>query len=273
MNQNGHTAEVKGEQPFTAIVKLQRDQKQVLLHLPPAPTVEGINDWNELWQHLKHRLSASEQFWEAQTLVTLKAYDRLLDISQLSAIAQALAQVKLHLSTVETTRRQTAVAAATAGYSVIQPASVSPINQPIGETQFKHSEPLYLKTTVRSGMEIRHEGTVMLLGDVNPGGAIIAQGDIIIWGRLRGIAHAGFKSEAYGSVCDRRACRIMGLHLNPTQLRIADVVARAPNTPPTDSQAEIAYISAQGIRITRGLDFLKTHRFNQEQQIWEDFPI
>jgi septum site-determining protein MinC len=61
--------------------------------------------------------------------------------------------------------------------------------------------------------------------------------------------------------------------MQPTQLRIADVVARAPNTPPSDQQAEIAYVAAAGIRITRGLDFLKTHRFVSEQEIWEEFPI
>ena len=255
MNENGNTTK---ESP----VRLKRDQKQVLLYLPPAPALEVVNDWSELWQQLNHRLNASEQFWEAETLVTLKAGDRLLDVSQLSAIAQALENVKLHLSAVETTRRQTAVAAATAGYSVIQPPPVAPIEPSVSDRHFKHGEPLYLKTTVRSGMEIRHDGTVILLGDVNPGGAIIAQGDIIIWGRLRGIAHAGVKGD--------RTCRIMCLQLQPTQLRIADVVARAPHTSPSQLQAEIAYISADGIRITRGLDFRKTHRYVSETEIWED---
>jgi len=258
MNQNAHTAE---ESP----VRLERDRKQVLLYLPPSPTVDAINDWRELWQNLKHHLHAIERFWESQTLVALKAQDRLLDMPQLSAIAQALSEVDLRLSSVETSRRQTAVAAATAGYSVIQPSPLSPLNQPVAAHQFKHREPLYLKTTVRSGMEIRHDGTVLLCGDVNPGGSVIAHGDIIIWGRLRGIAHAGVKGD--------RGARIMCLQMQPTQLRIADVVARAPNSPPQDQQAEIAYVAAAGIRITRGLDFLKTHRFVKEQEIWEAFPI
>ena len=258
MNKNGNTAE---ESP----VRLKRDDKQVLLYLPPAPALDVVNDWSELWQHLNHRLNASEQFWEPQTLVSLKARDRLLDGSQLNAIAQALAQVKLQLSSVETTRRQTAVAAATTGYSVIQPPPVFPREQSAHSSQFKHGEPLYLKTTVRSGMEIRHDGTVILGGDVNPGGSIIAQGDIIIWGRVRGIAHAGVKGD--------RASRIFGLYLQPTQLRIADVVARAPNTSPIHEQAEIAYITAEGIRISRGLDFLKTHRYVQETEVWEEISI
>ncbi|AFZ43785.1 septum site-determining protein MinC [Halothece sp. PCC 7418] len=258
MNQNGHTTE---ESP----VRLQRDDQQVLLYLPPAPALDVTNDWAQLWQHLNHRLKASEKFWEPQTLVAMQARDRLLDGSQLSAIAQALKQVDLHLSSVETTRRQTAVAAATAGYSVIQPPPVSPQKSAVSSSQIKHSEPLYLKTTVRSGMEVRHEGTIILCGDVNPGGAILAQGDIIIWGRLRGLAHAGIKGD--------RAGRIFALQLQPTQLRIADTVARAPNTPPQQQQPEIAYIADAGIRITRGLDFAKSHRFVTEKQCWEDLPV
>ncbi|NBD32034.1 MAG: septum site-determining protein MinC [Cyanobacteria bacterium] len=257
MNQNGHTTE---DSP----VRLQRDDKQVLLYLPPAPTLDLTNDWAELWQHLNHRLNASEKFWEPQTLVAMQARDRLLDGAQLSAIAQALKQVDLHLFSVETTRRQTAVAAATAGYSVIQPPPVAPLNQAVNNSSIRQGEPLYLTTTVRSGMEVRHHGTIILCGDVNPGGAIIAQGDIIIWGRLRGLAHAGVKGD--------RACRIFALQLQPTQLRIADVVARVPNTPLQQQQTEIAYIAAEGIRITRGLDFGKTHRFVSEQQFWEDRP-
>ncbi len=257
MNKNGYTAE---ESP----VRLKRDDRQVLLYLPPAPALDVVNDWSELWQHLNHRLNASEQFWEAQTLVCLKARDRLLDGSQLSAIAQALAQVKLQLHSVETTRRQTAVAAATNGYSVIQPPPVLPKEPSLNTPQFKYSEPLYLKTTVRSGMEIRHDGTVIIVGDVNPGGAIIARGDIIIWGRLRGLTYAGVKGN--------RACRIFSLYLQPTQLRIADLVARPPQTPPSDQQPELACITKEGIRIKRGLDFLKTHRYLEEKEIWEEIP-
>jgi len=31
------------------------------------------------------------------------------------------------------------------------------------------------------GVEIRHSGTVVILGDINPGGIVVANGDIILW--------------------------------------------------------------------------------------------
>ncbi len=255
MNQNGDTAQ---ESP----VSLQRNQQEVLLTFPPPPSEETIDDWGELWQNLKHRLNGSERFWESGAFVCIQARDRLFDSSKLSAIAQALAEVGLTLHCVETTRRQTAVAAATAGYSVRQPSPTTPLTRSSPTQQFKQQEPLYLKNTIRSGTEVRHEGTIILVGDVNPGGAVMAYGDIIIWGRLRGLAHAGLKGD--------RACRILSLQLQATQLRIADVVARTPSTHPAQLQPEIAYIAADGIRITQGLDFLKTYHFVSEKQFWQE---
>ena len=49
---------------------------------------------------------------------------------------------------------------------------------------------------------------------------IIAGGNVLVWGRLRGTVHAG-------ALGDRKAV-ICALELAPTQLRIADLIARAP---------------------------------------------
>jgi septum site-determining protein MinC len=57
------------------------------------------------------------------------------------------------------------------------------------------AEPLYLQLTVRSGVEIRHPGTIVILGDFKSGRAVIAEGDIFVWGRLRGVAHAGARGN------------------------------------------------------------------------------
>jgi septum site-determining protein MinC len=51
----------------------------------------------------------------------------------------------------------------------------------------------------------------------------------------------------------------MALQMEPTQLRIADAVARAPETPPAQFYPEVAYVTPQGIRIARATDFSRTH--------------
>ena len=65
-----------------------------------------------------------------------------------------------------------------------------------GTTDYVQRDPrefedtLFLRRTVRSGQAIHHHSNVIVLGDVNPGAEIIAGGDIIVWGVLRGMVHA-----------------------------------------------------------------------------------
>jgi septum site-determining protein MinC len=86
---------------------------------------------------------------------------------------------------------------------------------------------LLLKETVRSGRSIYHEGHIVIIGDVNPGAEIIAGGDVIVWGRLRGLVHAGALGDETAVIC--------ALALTPTQLRIADQIA----IPPEDNSGKL----------------------------------
>jgi len=236
-------------------VRFKSEGGKLLLLLPTEgdgtdPATAALFNWSDIWQQLKQRLDAGERFWQPGTTVHLIARDRLLDGRQLQAIADALTEAQLQLKRVYTSRRQTAVAAATAGYSVEQHPSIAHLNQTPSDAGQALAEPLYLQTTLRSGSEIHHNGTVIILGDVNPGSAIVADGDILIWGRLRGIAHAGAKGNARSL--------IMALQLEPTQIRIADFEARAPETPPLHYVPEVAYVTSEGnVRIAKAIDFYK----------------
>ena len=230
-------------------VRLKSKDGIIQLILPPESEAASrvALAWGELWQQFKQLLAGRERHWQPNTAVHLIADDRLLDTRQISAIADALAEVQLQLKSIHTRRRQTAVVAATAGYSVEQITAASPLIAK-SEPATAMEEPLYIQMTLRSGTEIRHNGTVVVLGDLNPGSTIVAEGDILVWGRLRGVAHAGCKGNT--------KCLIMALQLEPTQIRIADYVARAPETPLAQYFPEIAYVSPQGsIRIARAADF------------------
>jgi len=237
-------------------VRLKSEDGKLLLMLPPEVESEVENPassltWSEVLQQLKQRLNAGERLWQADTSVHLIARDRLLDGRQLQAIADALTEAQLCLTRVYTSRRQTAVAAATTGYSVEQQSSIAQLNPAGAESAQAMEEPLYLQTTLRSGGDVRHNGTVIILGDLNPGSSVVATGDILIWGRLRGTAHAGAKGNAQ--------CLIMALQMEPNQIRIADFVARAPENPPAQYYPEVAYVAPQGtIRIARALEFSRT---------------
>ncbi|ADL07510.1 septum site-determining protein MinC [Thermosediminibacter oceani] len=79
---------------------------------------------------------------------------------------------------------------------------------------------LILKKTLRSGQRIAYSGNVVVVGDVNPGSEIIAKGDILVFGALRGMAHAGAEGDENSIV--------VAFRLQPTQLRIAHVISRPP---------------------------------------------
>ena len=96
---------------------------------------------------------------------------------------------------------------------------------------------LFLERTLRSGTRIEFAGHVVVLGDVNPGAEIIAEGNVIIWGRLRGMVHAGAKGNKTAVIC--------ALDLSPTQLRIAEEVS-ASLKPQENPRPEIARINENG---------------------------
>lgn len=95
--------------------------------------------------------------------------------------------------------------------------------------------------TVRSGEHRHASGSLLVLGDVNPGAQISAEGHVLVWGKLRGIAHAGCSGDPTAS--------IVALHLHPLQLRIADHVARGPEDIPPPGLAEKAHLVKGAIQI------------------------
>ena len=96
---------------------------------------------------------------------------------------------------------------------------------------------LFLNRTLRSGTRIEFSGHVVVLGDVNPGAEIIAEGNVIIWGRLSGMVHAGSKGNKAAVIC--------ALDLSPTQLRIADETSAALK-PQQNPKPEITRINKNG---------------------------
>lgn len=93
---------------------------------------------------------------------------------------------------------------------------------------------LYHNGTVRGGQSLQHVGNIVIAGDVNPGAELVATGDILVFGSLRGVAHAGAQGD--------RSARVYALRLEPTQLRIATCIAAeagAKGTAATEPQAAL----------------------------------
>jgi septum site-determining protein MinC len=106
------------------------------------------------------------------------------------------------------------------------------------ENQERGTDGALIKRRVRSGQIVRHPGHVVVVGDVNPGARIEAGGDIIIWGKLQGTAHAGAFGNAKAVIC--------ALEMAPNLVKIADLIIRNHR-----GKAEMAAIKEQEIVFTR----------------------
>src|SRR5690554_3763193 len=80
---------------------------------------------------------------------------------------------------------------------------------------------ILINRTIRSGQRIKYPANIVIIGDVNPGAEVIAGGDVLVIGKLRGIVHAG----ATGS----NESQDIALSLQPTQLRIGNYISRSPD--------------------------------------------
>jgi septum site-determining protein MinC len=101
---------------------------------------------------------------------------------------------------------------------------------------------LYHTGTLRGGQSLHHLGNIVVIGDVNPGAELVASGDIVVFGVLRGVAHAGAQGDA--------KARVYAIELQPTQLRIATFIAAdAGDRKQTPIQPEVACIQNDRIVI------------------------
>ena len=78
------------------------------------------------------------------------------------------------------------------------------------------SETKFIQNSLRSGHREEYPGSIVVCGDVNFGAEIIAGGNIMILGALRGVAHAG----ANGNIM----AIISANNIDVTQIRIANLV-------------------------------------------------
>ena len=111
--------------------------------------------------------------------------------------------------------------------------------------QSQRDTALLVKSTCRSGEIIRHQGDVVVLGDVNPGAEVVASGDIAVFGCLRGFAHAGSEGDTKAT--------IVALSLGSPRLQIGPHVGISSGNKVepkyTDSGPVIAYARRRSIHV------------------------
>ena len=157
----------------------------------------------------------------------------------LLGLEQTAGRVGLALAGVASAEATTLVAAAALGLETA-PMLAGPWGEAIDASPAE--APLQVhQGTLRAGDQLEASGSLLVLGDVNPGASVRAGGHVLVWGRLRGVAHAGCRGD--------EEARIVALQLRPLQLRIAGCVARGPDAIPPAGLAEEARLAEGTIRI------------------------
>jgi septum formation inhibitor MinC len=107
------------------------------------------------------------------------------------------------------------------------------------------NEALLIKTHCRSGEIIRYPGDVVVMADVNPGSEIIADGDILVFGSLRGFAHAGANGDIQAT--------IVAQNFETPRLQIGPYVGVDPKpkkrTKSKSSNPRIAYVRRRSVYV------------------------
>jgi septum site-determining protein MinC len=105
--------------------------------------------------------------------------------------------------------------------SVPEPVAAVPVTEKAVEPAPSHNQhveqnTIFYRHGLRSGQSIRFPGSVVVTGDVNPGSEIVAHGNVIVLGALKGMVHAGAAGD--------ESCFVSALSMQPIQLRIAGVI-------------------------------------------------
>ncbi|RHI67407.1 septum site-determining protein MinC [Lachnospira eligens] len=105
-----------------------------------------------------------------------------------------------------------------------------PVVQPVSDMESDSKTAcMFYKGTLRSGQVFEADGSVVVLGDVNPGGKVVAKGSVIVLGSLKGNIFAGVDGNENAFV--------VALEMSPMQIKIGEIIARSSDT---------------GTRITKG---------------------
>jgi septum site-determining protein MinC len=174
-------------------------------------------DWASVAAGLLARLEETPDFFQGAQLI-LQLGERPVGAADLGRLREQLSDHAVSLRAILSNAPGTQSAARALGLETALPHATEP--EPQFDPQEAGDHALLLRRTLRSGRAIHHPGHVIVVGDVNAGAEIVAGGDVVVWGRLRGTVHAGAEGDESAVIC--------ALDLAPTQLRIAGHIAISP---------------------------------------------
>ena len=204
----------------------------LLISLSPVP------EWATVTSELAAHIDAQGAFFTGARII-IDVGERPVPKYELTSLKALLERRGLTLyaviSSSATTNDSTEALDIHTSVSGVSPAPQSEADQEQSiDPEEAGTSGVMIRRTLRSGRTVHSIGHVVVFGDVNAGAEIIATGDIIIWGRLRGNVHAGAEGDEEAVVC--------ALEMTPTQLRIAGYIVTSPAEKSQQIRPEVALV-------------------------------
>lgn len=195
----------------------------------PTITIKGIREgllvtvgegeWEDLQERLLKQIEEKATFFRGARMA-IDVGNRILHAAQMGALRDRLSDREISLWAVISHSPVTEQTAQVLGLATrLSSPKPERVIRP-SETQLPGEDAILIHRTLRSGFRVSTHGHVVVIGDVNPGAEIIADGNVVIWGKLRGTVHAGAQGN--------EDCVVCALEMSPTQLRIANLFYNPP---------------------------------------------
>jgi septum site-determining protein MinC len=172
----------------------------------------GEGNWKDVQANLMKQIDERIDFFKGAK-VALDLEERIMRAAEMGALRDKLSDRGVILFAVISKSSLTDSVAESLGLSTHQTVLKerdSTVRNAIAEGEAA----VLIRKTLRSGVSIKHPGHVIIEGDVNSGAEVLAGGSIYIWGKLRGMAHAGIEGSEQAVIC--------AMEINSQQLRIAN---------------------------------------------------
>jgi septum site-determining protein MinC len=179
----------------------------------------GEGEWPELEAALFHTIEERSGFLKGAR-VALDVGHHVLHVRELSTLRDRLSEKGITVWSILSSSNATEQTAQVLGLATRVSAPKAERTIRSLDTNLPGEAAVLVQRTLRSGFKISYTGHVMVIGDVNPGAEIYAGGSVVVWGRLKGMVHAGMEGDEKAVVC--------AMEMEPTTLRIAGYTLNMP---------------------------------------------
>ena len=181
--------------------------------------IKGIGDvllvkmddgsWEQELEALLAYIESRKDFFTGAK-IAIEVGERKVKAVQMADLRDGLAEQQVNLVALFSKSKQTITTARTFGLETEPEKIRSTVNAKSKETLYGGEDAVLYAHTLRSGMKVSHQSSVVVLGDVNPGAEIISDGSVLVWGSVRGQITAGAQGNDQAVICamEMKASRV-----------------------------------------------------------------